>query len=336
MLARHKGQRVKAHAIKQAGKALAQGGTKLVGRRLHRKGLQHLGAYQCRHLGPALLRGQLRELRANLAPAVALQHRPVGGGGGVEGDLLAHKAAHTLGGLRVGPSDHKGAAGNGAGGRIAPSPRRARRDLGAQLLTQIFCAVERVGVEAVAELAGQLGEARVDASNVDRDRWVLDRARVEEGRHQGVLVELATVVEARADLEGGPDGAQGLDIIAQAGHRLVEAGAEAALDVGAHLGAEAEHKAPVRVGGEIPGKLGGDHRAAGEGDGHCAAEGDLLGVLGGDGEGQEGIMAGLRRPEGGEAKGLGGAGKLASRRQGVCIYGDGAIEQHAVPPRRGS
>ena len=52
----------------------------------------------------------------------------------------------------------------------------------------------------------------------------------------------------------------------------------------------------ARVGVEIPGQVGHGHRAAAEGHGDGRAELEPLGVLGGEDQGQERVVAGLGRP----------------------------------------
>ncbi len=60
-------------------------------------------------------------------------------------------------------------------------------------------------MKALAGLAGQPRQPFVHAGDIDRDTGMCDRAGVEKGRHQRLLVELALVVELLASLPALPD-----------------------------------------------------------------------------------------------------------------------------------
>jgi hypothetical protein len=72
---------------------------------------------------------------------------------------------------------------------------------------------------------------------------------------------------------------------------------EPLLDVGLDLGAEAQHEPSLGDGLEVVGHHGQRHRVAGEGDGDAGAQLQPLGVLGGQHQGEEGVVACLGRPD---------------------------------------
>jgi len=129
------------------------------------------------------------------------------------------------------------------------------------------------------------------------DVRLVDGAGVEEGAHQPVLVELAPKVQSGAVLPGVPDGSQGQDELAQSRGRRVPSHAEAALDVGFHLGAQAQDEPALGHLGQVPGDVGGAHRVAGKGHGDGRAQLDPLGVLGRQGQGQKRIVLRLAGPQ---------------------------------------
>src|SRR4029453_10694425 len=108
-----------------------------------------------------------------------------------------------------------------------------------------------------------------------------------------VAVVLADECRLGAVLPRVPDGAHRLDVLAHARHGRAPTDGEALLVVLAHLAAEAEHEASLGEALQIPGDLRDDHRGAWKGDRHGRTEPELGGVLGGDGERQEGIAGRL-------------------------------------------
>ena len=89
------------------------------------------------------------------------------------------------------------------------------------------------------------------------------------------------MVEGAGAAEGVEAGPHGEQVVADAGTGRVEVDAVATLDVGAHLGAEAEAEPPVGGVGQLPGDLRGHHRAAREPDGHAGQDVDVGGERGG-------------------------------------------------------
>src|SRR5262245_37909639 len=91
----------------------------------------------------------------------------------------------------------------------------ARFDVGDEPLAEKVCGVERVNVEAVAELAREPCDVGIHARDVDRHLRVLDWTGAEERRHQRVVIELALEVELRAVLPAVPDCTQREDDFAE-------------------------------------------------------------------------------------------------------------------------
>jgi hypothetical protein len=190
--------------------------------------------------------------------------------------------------------------------------------------------MERVHVEAVADLPGEVGEAGIDACDVDRDLWLLYRARVEERRHEGVAVEVPLEVQRPLGLERLPDRTQGQDVLAQPRDRPVPGHREAAGYVGPDLRAEAQHEASIREVLEVPGRLGRLHRGAREGDGYTGAQLYLMGFVRGYGQGQEGVVFGLAGPQAGEAKFFGRSGGPVHTFQVISLCPEAGVELHGI------
>src|SRR5215831_15860901 len=112
--------------------------------------------------------------------------------------------------------------------------------------------MERMDVEAVAELPCQATHVGVHARNVDRHVRVLDRSSVEERRHQGEVVELPLEVWSRTVLPAVPHCADHLNHLAQLRPRMFPFHAEAALVVTLHLSAEPEHETAPRCFLQVP------------------------------------------------------------------------------------
>src|SRR5262249_37865725 len=139
-------------------------------------------------------------------------------------------------------------------------------DVGDQALAQKASGMERMHVEAVAELAGEPRDVGIHAGDEDRHFWMFDRARAEEGRHQRVLVEFALEIELRAVLPAIPDRPQREDDLAEPLPRGFPFYAEAPLVVAFHLRAEAEDEAAARICLEVPSGVGEHHGAPREGE----------------------------------------------------------------------
>ena len=95
--------------------------------------------------------------------------------------------------------------------RFGARCHRRQRDIGHEL-----GGVERMHEEPVRRRTDDLDHAGTDSGHVDRRRLHADGTRVEERRHERVGVELTSVVEPLAGLEGVPDGAHRLDVLTHA------------------------------------------------------------------------------------------------------------------------
>src|SRR6267143_5299035 len=259
--------------------------------------LEHFVRDELGHAFPVALHRLAVQLRNQVLPAVHGQHGLVGARGGVEGDLLLHRLL-LLRDLRLGVADHHEARRHvGEVGARASGLCHALLDGRPHELAQVLRAVERVHVQAVADLAGHAAHRRVHARDEHGHARMLDGAGVEERRHEVEAEELALEVELRPVLPAVPDRAQGQDHLAHFLLGRLEVHREATLVVALHLRAEPEDEPPARGLGEVPGNMREDHGAARKRDGDRGTELDLRGDGGGDGERQEGIVLRLRRPE---------------------------------------
>ena len=112
-------------------------------------------------------------------------------------------------------------------------------------LTQVLGRVEGVSVKAVTQLTRQTAHVRVDSSDVDWHLGVGDLARTKKRGHEGEGIELAREVQWTAILPAVPNGAQGLDHLAQLTAWRLPLDAKAALVVALDLGAKPQDKAAV-------------------------------------------------------------------------------------------
>src|SRR5262249_60565556 len=94
---------------------------------------------------------------------------------------------------------------------LAPGRHEAFVHGGLHVLAQVLRAVERMDVQAIADLAGDPAHQAIHARDVDRDLRMLDRPRVEERGHEIEAIELAGEVELRPVLPAIPDGPQSED-----------------------------------------------------------------------------------------------------------------------------
>jgi hypothetical protein len=99
--------------------------------------------------------------------------------------------------------------------------------------------------EAVGHLAHHLGHLRAHSGTPDARQAVGVGARIEDGGHQGVGVEVAAEVEPGPLLPAAPDGADRLDHLTHARRRPRPRHREAPLDVGLDLGTEAQDEASL-------------------------------------------------------------------------------------------
>ena len=133
------------------------------------------------HALPVALERLRVQARREILEAVRRQHRRVGAGGGVEGDLLLHLLLLLLD-LRAGvPDDH-----HGRGAEAEVQPRAARRveplrHRRVEDFTQVLGGVEGVDVQAVRDLAREPGHVGIHPRQVDGDLRVLDGTRSKKG-----------------------------------------------------------------------------------------------------------------------------------------------------------
>jgi hypothetical protein len=107
---------------------------------------------------------------------------------------------------------------------------------------------------------------------------------------------------------------------------------EPLLDVGLDLRPQPQHEATLREGLEIVADVGQIHGVAGEGHRDPGGQLQTLGVLGGQGQGQEGIVLGLGGDEPVVAHGLHPPGPLPHRAQGRRHH-DPVHLHRLTPPR---
>ena len=289
-----------------------------------RERVEHRIGDQRGHLVPATLPGMAGERIADLAPAVVLEHGPIGGRRGVEADRPPGGGDLFLGRGH----DHR------SGDRDAPPAGRHR---GQDDVGQVRPRVHRMHDQPIGHLAGQAGHAGADAGQVDRDLRVVDRSGVEERRHQRQPIVLAAKRRAGAGLPGLPRGVQDGDVLAHPCHRPVRPRhPEAPLDVRAHLRSEAEDEAAAGQVCQVP---GGCATASGERAkataiavpssirSVCSAASD---------ERQERVMARLGGPEARDAGRLGSPASSGTRASGVSKPSDASSRIQAASARNDS
>src|SRR5437867_3756269 len=262
-----------------------------------RIGLEHLVADEIGHALPVALHGLAVQLGHEVLPAVRREHGLVGAGGRIEGDLLLHRL--LLRGqlrFRIADDDERGRDVREVGAR-APGLGHALLDRRPHDLAQVLRAVERVHVQAVADLAGDPAHGRIDAGDVHGHARMLDGPGVEERRHEIEAEEPTLEAQLGPVLPGLPDRPHGQDDLAHLRRRRLELHREAPLVVALDLRAQPEDESPARRLREIPRDVGADHRAARKRDGDRRAELDPGRHGRGDGERQEGVVLGLGRPE---------------------------------------
>ena len=112
-----------------------------------------------------------------------------------------------------------------------------------------------------------------DGGQEDPGRSERVRRRGEDGRHQGVGVEVALEVERGPVVPRRPDRPQGEHVLPHPCRRVRPRGAEPLLDVPPHLRPHPQHDAPARVLLQLVGRVRHAHRVAGEGHGDPRPEG---------------------------------------------------------------
>ena len=178
--------------------------------------------------------------------AEVVEDERVVGGGAVEGDQGAGEMAPSVAFVGGVADDEEGGDDDLEVIEVAVGALGFGGEMGGDGVVEVGAGVEGVDVDAVGNLAGEAEHPRVDGGEVDgRIGWTDGPGRP-DGWKEGELVVVAVVVEwgAAACVEAGADGA---DVVADAGAGRVECGVVAAFDVGADLGAEPE--AEPAVGG---------------------------------------------------------------------------------------
>jgi hypothetical protein len=153
-----------------------------------------------------------------------------------------------------------------------------------------------VGQESVADLTRDLGHLLADGGEEHLGRTERIGAGIEERRHQRVGVEVAAEVELGAVVPAVPDGAHGEDELAHASGGVGPRHAEALLDVGLDLAAEAEHEPTLGRELQVVADLGQHHGAARERDRDARAQLDALGLHSREEEREERVVGRLGRP----------------------------------------
>ena len=161
-------------------------------RRLEQRVVDEVG-----HVVPAPRLREPIELGVQVAPAVAVERRPVGGRRAVEGELLLARARRT----RSNSSSRSAvttivAQMTSMSARRRPARASPRSSAGSTCSRSDLPGRERMRDEAVGDLARDLDHARPEAAEIDRRRTEGVRPGIEGRDHQRVAIELA--LEARA------------------------------------------------------------------------------------------------------------------------------------------
>ena len=181
----------------------------------------------------------------------------------------------------------------------------------------------------VADLAGHPQHRLADRGDGDRHHRQAGRLGREIRGHQCELIVLALVIELPAGLPAMPDGAQGLDVIAQPRRRRAPRYSEPALVVAFDLAAQPEDEAPVRIRLEIPSLARHDGRAARERHGDRRRQLDPFGRQRRKGERGEDVVPQLDRHQRIEAGALGRHGKR--RRVAPVLHRQHREDAHFFP-----
>jgi hypothetical protein len=148
---------------------------------------------------------QAVELGLEVAPPVALEHRPVGGGRPVEGDLAADVGVGLGHLLLGGPGHHEGGAGELEVVERPTGLLESALEGGHGDLAQVGLGGEGVAQHPVGHLARHLCHQLAHGGQEDPGPAGGVRARIEEGRHERVGVEVASEVELLAGVPRLPD-----------------------------------------------------------------------------------------------------------------------------------
>ena len=229
------------------------------------EGREDLVVDEIAHGLPLTLLGHAVQVGLEFAPAVHVQHRAVGRGGPVEGDLLTHPGGGPGHGLLGLSGDHEARSdelevSQGPSGLLQAPLHGGDGDL-----PEVPLGAEGVADQPVADLAGHLAHERSDGGQEHFGRATFVGARVEKGGHEGVSVEVAPEVELRSLVPRRPDGPHRADHLPHAGRRPGPLHGEPLGYVGPDLGAEAEDEAAVGVALEVVAEVRQQHRVPGEG-----------------------------------------------------------------------
>ena len=119
-------------------------------------------------------------------------------------------------------------------------------------LPEVGGRVHGVHAESVGDFPGGGGHTGIHPRQVDRNVGIVDGARIEEVVDQGEPIESSLVARAGSGLKRGPDGPQAVDVVDDPSRGMVELGGEPSLDVGPHLGAQAEQQTAAARGLQVP------------------------------------------------------------------------------------
>lgn len=231
-----------------------------------------------------------------------LQHLPVAGGRGVEGDAATRLLALLLvrsDELRDGHRTRSGRTPSALG----PTVERRPHDLAHEGL-----GLQRVDQDSVGDLPRDLEHPLANRRQPDRRRPVALWTGPERRRHQRVGRELAAEVEWPARVPCRPDRPQAEHVLAHPRGRPRPRRAEPALDVRTDLGAEAEHEPAAGQTLEVPARVGGLHHAPRERDRDPGAEADARRRPRRERQRQERVVVGLGREHAVDAQRLGARG----------------------------
>ena len=289
------------------------------------------------HLLPPARLGQRVELGLEVTPPLDLEHRPVGGRRGVEGQEPPTGRPGRLQLLLGATAADDDLAGHGEVGplraRRGPGPRRWPAGSAGRSARPVLNGITRRPSATSAARRTIWGPSPPRATGGMPEGV---RARVEHRRHQGVGGELAPEVERLAGLPGGEDGPQRADQLPHAGDGPVEGGAVPLLHLGPDLGAETQGEPTPGQQLEVIGLVGQLDGIAGEGDGHVGGQLQSGGGPGGQDQRREHVVGALEgegpvHPELLEAAGVVG-GVLEPGELGVDLHRSMFPSRNGRPP----
>ena len=219
-----------------------------------------------------------------------VEHRPIGGGGAVEGHAVAHFFSRLAYRGFVGAGGDEAAAGD-----FEIFPRLALRGqfLGQQRAHHVFQVLaggKTVQPHAVGYAGGGFQHQRPYRGHRDgRQRQPL-RGRGKLRGHQREIIIFALVGQLLTVLPATENGAQGINVFAKPSGGGDPGHAEAALVVGFYLAAQPHNEPPLGVFVQIPRLVRHDHRAAGKCDRDRGHQLHPLGRQRREGQGRERVV----------------------------------------------